>query len=208
MVPLKTPDILASLKAVKRVLHKRTQLHLLGVTRIAHVQEFAGYGVTSFDSTSPFRQSFKDDKDNYYAMDRNYVAIRVPQADGNTKMRARVASGAVDQRTARRLERTCLERLRRFDRDQISALSAVEAVGAYNELFGDGKDRTSQYLETLEARPWAECTCTVCTEIGVEVIIFRGADRNRRRGFHNLAVFAQRLSRDLAVPPRTRAARG
>ena len=39
--------------------------------------------------------------------------------------------------------------------------------------------------------------CTVCTEIGVEVIIFRGADRNRRRGFHNLAVFSQRLRREL-----------
>src|SRR3954452_7887926 len=58
MVPLKTPDILACLQAVKRVLRKRTQLHLLGVTRTAHVRDFAAYGVTSFDSTSPFRQSF------------------------------------------------------------------------------------------------------------------------------------------------------
>lgn len=204
MVPLRTPDILLCLKAIKRVLGRRTQLHLLGVTRTAHVQQFAAYGVTSFDSTSPFRQAFKDDKDNYYALDRSYVAIRVPQVDGNTKMRSRVTSGAVDQRTARRLERTCLERLRRYAHDQCTAASVLDAVGSYNELFGDTKDRSAQYRETLEARPWATCTCTVCKEIGVEVIIFRGADRNRRRGFHNLSIFAQRLSRDLAAAPNSR----
>src|SRR5205823_3099324 len=40
MVPLKTPDILDCLKAVRRVRGRRTELHLLGVTRTAHVQEF------------------------------------------------------------------------------------------------------------------------------------------------------------------------
>lgn len=200
MVPLKTPDILAALRAINDRLEPETRLHLLGVTRTAHVQEFARYGVSSFDSTSPFRQSFKDDKDNYYAMATTYVAIRVPQADGNTKLRARVAAGKVDQRQARRLEKTALDRLRRFDRDQGDAESVVEAVSAYNALLGDNKDRRAAYLRTLDERPWKECTCTICKEIGIEVIIFRGADRNRRRGFHNLTVFAQRLSRDLGGP--------
>jgi hypothetical protein len=199
MVPLKTPDILESLKAVRRVLRARTELHLLGVTRTAHVQQFAGYGVTSFDSTSPFRQSFKDDKDNYYSLDRTYVAVRVPQVDGNTKLRSRITAGAVDQRTARRLERRCLQLLRRFDVDGCSVGSVVDAVLSYSQLLGDTKDRSQEYTETLEARPWKECSCSVCKEIGVEVIIFRGADRNRRRGFHNLSVFAQRLSRELNV---------
>ena len=58
-------------------------------------------------------------------------------------------------------------------------------------------------LETLEARAWKDCECSVCREIGVEVIIFRGADRNLRRGFHNLSVFAQRLRRDLERRPST-----
>jgi len=200
MVPLKTPDILDSLKAVRGILKPRTNLHLLGVTRTAHVQEFARLGVTSFDSTSPFRQAFKDDKDNYYALDRTYVAIRVPQVDGNTKVRSRVTAGEVDQREARRLERTCLDRLRKFDNEQCEVSAVIDAVCSYNELLGDSKDRSGTYTETLEARPWRACSCTVCRQIGVEVIIFRGADRNRRRGFHNLAVFAQRLSRDLNAP--------
>ncbi len=205
MVPLKTPDILDSLKAVRRVLNSRTELHLLGVTRTAHVQEFARFGVTSFDSTSPFMQAFKDDKDNYYALDRTYVAIRVPQVDGNTKVRSMVTAGAVDQQRARRLERTCLERLRKFDSELCSASDVIDAVCSYSALLGDTKDRSAAYTETLEARPWSSCTCRVCIAIGVEVIIFRGADRNRRRGFHNLAVFARRLSRDLNAAPATEA---
>lgn len=201
MVPLKTPDILESLKAVRRVLHRGTELHLLGVTRTAHVQDFARYGVTSFDSTSPFRQAFKDDKDNYYALDRTYVAIRVPQVDGNTKLRTRVTAGAVDQRKARQLEKLCLDRLRKYDRDQCALPAVLDAVCSYNELLGEQKDRSDRYAETLTARPWQACPCAVCREVGVEVIIFRGADRNRRRGFHNLAVFAERLSRDLNATP-------
>lgn len=200
MVPLRTPDILNSLREVRQSLRKDNELHLLGVTRTAHVQEFAGYGVTSFDSTSPFRQAFKDDKDNYYALDRSFVAIRVPQVDGNTRLRSKVAAGAVDQRTARKLEKLCLDRLREFDVDGCSAASVVEAVTSYDALLGETKDRSGAYMETLEARPWKSCTCTICKEIGVEVIIFRGADRNRRRGFHNLSVFAERLSRDLSAP--------
>ena len=197
MVPLKTSDILVALKEVSVVLDRATQLHLLGVTRTAHVHDFAGFGVTSFDSTSPFRQAFKDEKDNYYTLDGSFVALRVPQVDGNTRLRRQVAAGLVDQRSARRLERNCLSRLRSYDRGDASAESALDAIREYEELLGAKKDRSSEYRRTLEARPWKQCRCTVCTEIGIEVIIFRGADRNRRRGFHNLAVFSERLRREL-----------
>lgn len=45
------------------------------------------------------------------------------------------------------------------------------------------------YRQVLENRPWKNCDCRICKEIGVEVIIFRGNNRNRRRGFHNTYVF-------------------
>ena len=73
----------------------------------------------------------------------------------------------------------------------------LNAIREYAELLGAKKDRSAEYQRTLEAKPWRQCSCTVCREIGVEVIIFRGADRNRRRGFHNLAVFSERLRREL-----------
>ena len=200
MVPLKTPDILDTLKAVSIVLDPAVQLHLLGVTRTAHVQSFAGYGVTSFDSTSPFRQAFKDATDNYYTLDGSFVALRIPQVDGNTRLRKLVTAGLIDQRSARRLERNCLNELRRYDLGGTGAESALDAILRYDELLGTKKDRSAEYRRTLEAKPWRQCTCTVCRQIGVEVIIFRGAERNRRRGFHNLAVFSERLSRELNRP--------
>lgn len=201
MVPLKTPDIIDSLRGIAPILEPGTQLHLLGVTRTAHVQEFGRLGVTSFDSTSPFRQAFKDDKDNYYALDRAYVAIRIPQVDGNTKLRRLVTSGAVNQGEARKLEKASLRALRDFDAERCDSTEVVARLDDYATFLGEPKLRSAQYLETLEARPWRDCDCAVCVAIGVEVILFRGAERNRRRGFHNLAVFAKRLERDLLATP-------
>lgn len=198
MVPLKTPEIQASLRATKETLRNGTHLHLLGVTRTAHAHEFAQYGVTSFDSTSPFMQAFKDDRDNYYTLDRSYVAVRVPQADGNTHLRKLVAAGEVDQQRARRLEKACLRKIRDLASGSAETSAVVDTIHQYSELLGDRKDRTAQYSETLEARPWEQCSCEVCKDIGIDVILFRGAERNRRRGFHNLTVFARRLERDLA----------
>ena len=68
-----------------------------------------------------------------------------------------------------------------------------DAIASYNALLGETKDRSASYTETLEARPWKSCTCTVCKEIGIEVIIFRGSNRNKRRGIHNLDVFYKHL---------------
>lgn len=206
MVPLKTPDIVASLETVAEVLNSKTELHLLGVTRTGYVRAFSDFGVTSFDSTSPFRQSFKDDKDNYYAGDRTYVAIRIPQVDGNTSLRKLVTAGIVDQRDARQHEKECLKRVRQYGDGTGSAEDAVKAVRRYGELIGEKKDRSEKYLETLRDRPWESCGCAVCKDIGVEVILFRGAERNRRRGFHNLSVFAERLERGLAPSAKNRTA--
>ena len=64
--------------------------------------------------------------------------------------------------------------------------------------------------ETLAARPWAECPCAVCQALGVHVVLFRGAERNRRRGFHNLFVTYRRLQAKLRrrpAPPRPPAAK-
>jgi hypothetical protein len=45
------------------------------------------------------------------------------------------------------------------------------------------------YSRTLKDRPWESCSCSICKETGVETIIFRASNRNKRRGMHNLAVF-------------------
>lgn len=193
MVPLKTHEILACLRAIDEVREPATQLHLLGVSRVDDVPTFAGHGVTSFDSTSPFRQAFKDDRDNYYTPTRTHVALRVPQVDGNAKLKARIRSGEISQGEAMALERTALALLREYDADKIDLEPALEALVAYSALWDGKSDRRQQYYATLASRPWRACPCDLCTRVGIEIVIFRGSERNKRRGFHNLYVFEQRL---------------
>ena len=97
MVPLKTSEILACLERVNQSRKVSTRLHLLGITRCEQVREFARYGVASFDSTSPLRQAFKDLKDNYWTLDRNYSAIRVPQVQANPSLLKKIVAGKVNQ---------------------------------------------------------------------------------------------------------------
>ena len=198
MVPLKTPEVLACLKRIDKVRRSDTQLHLLGITRCDHIDLFADCGVTSFDSTSPFRQSFKDDTDNYYVLNRTYTALRVPQVDGNPKLRGRIRAGQVRQDTAIKLERNCLTALRRYDAGDIKVPTVLKALLVYEEFCDEGRrDRSDAYRETLEDRPWRSCPCGICEQVGIDVAMFRGSERNKRRGFHNLYVFKERLRRGM-----------
>jgi hypothetical protein len=53
---------------------------------------------------------------------------------------------------------------------------------------------------TLEDAPWKFCGCGICGQVGIEVSLFLGSERNKRRGFHNLAVFRNRLNNTLNHP--------
>jgi hypothetical protein len=193
MVPLKTPQILESLQAIEGIRNADVQLHLLGVSRPTLVSELAEWGVASLDSTTPFRQAFKDDRDNYYWWDRNYSALRVPQIDGNPKLKAAIRAGRVDQATARRLERSCLEGLREYDAGRRDVDDVVSVLHEYGQLHGDKVDRRGRSADLLRRRPWRECECEICKSAGIDVIIFRGTERNKRRGFHNLHIFKAKL---------------
>ena len=52
---------------------------------------------------------------------------------------------------------------------------------------------TERITPMLKKQPWKNCDCKICNEIGIEVAIFRGNNRNRRRGVHNLYVYGNRL---------------
>lgn len=194
MVPLKTAQILACLAQISSVLEPGTQLHLLGITRIDAMDQFAELGVTSFDSTSAFRQAFMDDRKNYHTSDRAYVAIRVPQVDGNPTLKRAILSGVVSQKDALTAERDALRALRSFDGSGASRRACLDALGEYEVVCQSKKSYLKMYDETLEAAPWRRCPCTICREHGVEIAIFRGTERNKRRGFHNLSVLQERMS--------------
>jgi hypothetical protein len=63
--------------------------------------------------------------------------------------------------------------------------------------------KTRDGLErTLKDRPWMSCLCPICKQLSIEVVVFRGNNRNRRRGFHNLIVFNRHVKN--TVQPLTR----
>jgi hypothetical protein len=199
MVPLKTHEILACLQQISTVRDPGTRLHLLGITRAAQMTEFAALGVTSFDSTSAFRQAFKDDKDNYHTPDRTYTALRVPQVDANPRLKARVQAGRVAQQDAIKREQACLRLLRDYDSGNAPVQTVLDALSNYQEIFDGRRDYTQAYRKILEQSPWKKCPCGICERVGIDVAIFRGSERNKRRGFHNVYAFRQRLDRELGA---------
>src|ERR1700722_19825378 len=139
-VPLKTNDILACLKAASAVRNELTEFHLLGITRCENVEAFNAFGVVSFDSTSPLRKAFKDDKNNYYTPNGTYTALRVPQIDANPELLRKITAGSVKQDIARDLEQRCLRVLTKFDRGQASIAETVETLCDYEHVFNGQTD--------------------------------------------------------------------
>jgi hypothetical protein len=198
MVPLKTKDILATLSEISRNKLPQTRLHLLGVTRTDAISEFGRFGVVSFDSTSPLRQAFKDAKNNYYTLDRTFTAVRVPQVEGNPDLQKRIRAGAVNQQLARRLELRCLDLLAKYDSGLANLEIVLTALDEYEAVHSPTKSFSESNRETLSATPWKKCPCDVCRSLGIHVVLFRGAERNRRRGFHNIWVFYRRVQSQMA----------
>jgi hypothetical protein len=79
--------------------------------------------------------------------------------------------------------------LRQYDSGQVSVDAVLNALDEYEAVHSPHKSFAVTNRQTLEARPWKECPCDVCRHLGINVVLFRGAERNRRRGFHNLWVF-------------------
>lgn len=204
VVPLKTEKLVQVLETVNAIRKAKTKLHLLGVTRLDRVADFRRFGVASFDSTSPLRRAWLDNKVNYFTLESSYSALRVPQVDGNVRLQKRIRAGEVKQAHAFKAEKKCLKYLSEFDAGKRKEQSVLQALLDYEQIHDPGGDRSEKYREVLAARPWKDCSCEVCTALGHHVILFRGAERNRRRGFHNVHVFYQQLKQALARPRRER----
>jgi hypothetical protein len=62
--------------------------------------------------------------------------------------------------------------------------------------FVEDDDNLDNYRKLLEDRPWEESDCPLCEKHGIEVAIWRGNNRNRRRGFHNMYRFSREMAKD------------
>jgi hypothetical protein len=214
LVPLKVEAIKVVLQSIRDRIGPDPKMHLLGFAKADHIAQFTGFGITSFDSTSPLIRAFKDNKSNYY-MDNGrggldyYTAIRVPQALDNPRLMQGVKRGLFNAEDLQEREKKALRTLREFDRGLRTVEETLDAVMDYSQFLvrGDDTGITAQdkslaitrarTQKTLEERPWKTCDCAICRSAGIEVLIFRGSNRNKRRGFHNLGVYHKHLNRTL-----------
>lgn len=194
-------EILAILREIQPLVCSRVRLHIFGVARLSLVPAFIALGVTSADSASPLRRAFLGTgEDNYWMSNgQQYAAIRVPHAKARHTKRGvnspeeAMKNGGMSREGLVEMEQRALHLLRAFDRGEAALDETLEVVLTYDRLYGDKRDHEDAYLRTLTDRPWQVCQCPICQKSGIEVIIFRGNNRNRRRGFHNVKVFYDRF---------------
>ena len=190
LVRTNTKGILQVLEAVQTILAPGVKLHLFGVARPEALLEMNRLGVCSIDSASFLRRAWLGASSNYFTPETKYAAIRIPQSDKSPRAKRIVREGKSTLEEVTILEKKCLDLLRAYDKGQADLEVVLDVVMEYDDLMGENrKGFVDLFRKTLEDRPWQQCPCTICREVGVEVIIFRGNNRNRRRGFHNTKVF-------------------
>jgi hypothetical protein len=168
-------------------------IHLFGVYRPKIHCQLREFGATSFDSATYFRKAWLRSDQNYLSPDGKnwHAAIRIPMtSDPRTRKRLEASNLPLDELAE--LEREALDALHEYDDGLRSLDSTIQAVQAYDFLLKRSEDHgvnlISAYKRTLAERPWEKCQCAVCQSTGIDVVIFRGANRNKRRGTHNTAV--------------------
>jgi hypothetical protein len=211
MAPLRSDPIHACLDAIREKIRPDTRLHILGFAKADQIHEFARHNITSFDTTSPLLRAFKDQKSNYFLPGtdgklRYYSAIRIPQALESNTLKRLVKFGRITQEELLKLERDALDSVRGYDRREVGLERALDATTKYAEILLTDPDPDARpipekkmhelrrrYRETLEDRPWERCGCAICSNLSVEVAIFRSSNRNKRRGIHNLHVYCHHI---------------
>lgn len=180
-------------KDINETGRKPTVIHFFGVARLPLLQHFKmleNTGVTvSFDSASYLRKAWlssPNSESNYLSSEtitNSYSAIRVP----STKIPKEGLNPTVEKRLE--IEKLSLQKLRAYDKGEEPLDSVLETLREL--LIIDNLDLKilDYYKRTLEDMPWKKCPCPICKNIGIEVVIFRGNNRNRRRGFHNVYSF-------------------
>lgn len=192
LVPRSDPEIRQIVTEVTRTLktyRDKPWLHLLGIFRPKLQTLFRESGISSFDSATYFRKAWLRSEQNYFGHDGEwYAALRVPPSSDPRTLKRLKESGKRAS-TIRRLEKDALSSLRSYAAGRLNIDSCLAAVFRYDRLLDRGESTSGSlkesYRKTLEDRPWEKCKCRVCKDIGIDVVIFRGYNRNKRRGAHN-----------------------
>lgn len=195
MVRSTTSEIRETLKAVRLAIPTDTKLHLFGVVRLDFVKEAIRLGLYSADTASPLRRAWLSSRDNYWAPDGSkYAAIRIPETGKSFRTKQAITRGDVTFNQLQTMERAALLAMKEYSQRKLDLESTLNAIMEFDShVTEDRNDLSEQYRRTLEDRPWEKCSCNICRDAGYHVTIFRGNNRNRRRGFHNTHIFYKYL---------------
>jgi hypothetical protein len=195
-----TTQILQILEHTHHYVPDKIAIHLFGLARTGALNEFARLGVRSVDSASYLRRAWMGTGQNYLTPDGQlYAALRIPRAEKSFRAKRMVSEGRADFERVKRLEQACFQTILDFDKGKASVEATLAILHDYDQLITPNRpDNRATLRRTLEARPWQSCPCAICRQGGVQVIIFGGNNRNRRRGFHNIYVFYRIVQRILA----------
>ena len=120
----------------------------------------------------------------------HYTAIRVPPSENKAKA---CAKRNISLKTLEKKEKECLANLRKYDEGKVSLTKTLSSVMTYDEITGGNGKLEESYRRTLLDKPWQSCPCKICKDTGIDIVIFRRNNRNRRRGFHNTWVYYRKL---------------
>src|SRR5262249_604671 len=147
-------------------------------------------GISSVDSASYLRQAWMRVAQSYVTHHGEYAALRIPEFGKSFRAKRMQEHSSLDEHRIQSLERNALRQVRAFANNECSVDNCLNALLEYDQyVTSDRIDMTDLYRRTLTDRPWESCDCSLCHIAGIEIIIFRGNNRNRRRGFHNTYVF-------------------
>ncbi|MBU1219932.1 hypothetical protein KKF34_07980 [Myxococcota bacterium] len=192
LVRKRNEEITEIVTEIRKVIHAETRIHLFGVARPPLFDLYREKSIFSVDSASALRRAWMGSTDNFHMPDGDYCAIRVPSPEGKRGPMKNMPEEKIKK--ALNLEQKVLQSLREFGDHKTDIETVMGLLENYENFYSeDGISRLKHYRRTLEARPWENCTCPLCKSAGIQVAIFRGNNRNRRRGFHNTYILQQKF---------------
>lgn len=203
LVRKKDDDILQIVDAITSAINQsvpvsstKVRVHLFGVLRKELLPRLKDLGVASFDSGSYLRKAWlRSDKNYLSSSNKWYSAVRVPYSS-DTRFQKNATEKGIAVSKLQSLETECLRLLKDYEKRREGLSNILDKIMEYDSLLlrtSDTNDLREKYETTLKDAPWEQCDCPVCKALGIDVVIFRGFNRNKRRGFHNTGIFYKQL---------------
>jgi len=136
-----------------------------------------------------------------------YTAFRIPQSTENRALMRLIKNNLFSYEEVLTKEKKTLNTLRKFEDGKAQLEETLQCLIEYSKIYltdhnYPDKDNSvklerlyGDYKKLLQDKPWGKCDCQVCKKCGIPMAIFRGSNRNKSRGMHNLHVFNNLLKK-------------